>query len=237
MQDELRAAAPDLNIEIVGINQITSAAYNSLIANRTLAWLQDTTNATAQLHWQAVYRDVRILDWKNEVQAVYNLTEHDLAIETNRAALKAIFLAAAKSADSDGDGLPDSWELHYFGNLSSGPDDDPDLDGVNNRTEFAFGTNPTDPKSFQPIRVVPQQTTPGPIVFAFRRPAGSILSYVIETAPKLGGGWVVDANLLNIQQPRNLYDGTGTAEVTCWPTDAARKEPIQFMRVGPVARP
>jgi Bacterial Ig domain/IPT/TIG domain len=45
-------------------------------------------------------------------------------------------------ADSDADGLPDVWELLYFGNLLQGPTGDPDGDGVNNIQEFLQGRNP-----------------------------------------------------------------------------------------------
>lgn len=48
-------------------------------------------------------------------------------------------------ADSDADGLPDAWELRYFGNrLSATPQGDPDSDGHSNYEEFVSGTNPND---------------------------------------------------------------------------------------------
>jgi hypothetical protein len=43
---------------------------------------------------------------------------------------------------ADYDGLPDPWEVTYFGNLYSGPNDDPDGDGVTNLQEYQQGTNP-----------------------------------------------------------------------------------------------
>ena len=45
--------------------------------------------------------------------------------------------------DSDQDGLPDWWELKYFGNLNQGPGDDPDGDGLTNLQEYQYGTDPT----------------------------------------------------------------------------------------------
>jgi Bacterial Ig domain/IPT/TIG domain len=45
--------------------------------------------------------------------------------------------------DSDADGLPDLWELQYFGNLLQGPNDDPDGDGATNLQEFNQGRNPS----------------------------------------------------------------------------------------------
>ncbi len=45
--------------------------------------------------------------------------------------------------DTDADGLPDSWETHFFGNLTSQSGaGDADLDGVGNREEFLAGTSP-----------------------------------------------------------------------------------------------
>jgi len=46
--------------------------------------------------------------------------------------------------DTDGDGLPDKWEIDHFSNLNMGPFDDPDGDGVNNKDEFNGNSDPTD---------------------------------------------------------------------------------------------
>ncbi len=51
----------------------------------------------------------------------------------------------ADDGDSDGDGLPDSWELLHFGNLNQGPGDDPDSDGLDNEGEFAANSDPNNP--------------------------------------------------------------------------------------------
>ena len=45
--------------------------------------------------------------------------------------------------DSDGDGLPDWWEMQYFGNLNQNSNGDPDGDGLTNLQEFQQGRNPT----------------------------------------------------------------------------------------------
>jgi hypothetical protein len=49
--------------------------------------------------------------------------------------------------DSDHDGLPDTWELVFFGNLTHGPNEDADGDGATNLGESIAGTDPTDPAS------------------------------------------------------------------------------------------
>ncbi len=51
--------------------------------------------------------------------------------------------ASGKCYDSDSDGMPDWWEIKYFGNLSKNPNDDYDGDGVSNYVEYLEGRNPT----------------------------------------------------------------------------------------------
>lgn len=47
--------------------------------------------------------------------------------------------------DTDGDGLPDSWERFYFGNLDHDGTEDSDHDGLTNLQEYHAGTDPTKP--------------------------------------------------------------------------------------------
>jgi hypothetical protein len=60
----------------------------------------------------------------------------------------------AVTDDSDGDQLPDGWEILYFGNLNQNGSGDPDGDGINNATELAEGTNPNNAASLRPRLVV-----------------------------------------------------------------------------------
>jgi hypothetical protein len=58
---------------------------------------------------------------------------------------------AALLLDSNRDGLPDSWEIANFGNLTSQrAEGDPDHDGVSNLDEFFDSTNPNSNTSFRP---------------------------------------------------------------------------------------
>ena len=54
---------------------------------------------------------------------------------------------AGGGADSDGDGLNDTWEQDNFGDLNQTGSDDPDDDGLNNTAEFDLGTDPNDADS------------------------------------------------------------------------------------------
>ena len=55
----------------------------------------------------------------------------------------SLFLSARSWADSDDSGLPDWWQLQYFGHLGVDPYADPDNDGWNNLQEFQNNTSPT----------------------------------------------------------------------------------------------
>ena len=49
--------------------------------------------------------------------------------------------------DTDNDGLPDQWEMQYFGNLFQGPNDDFDNDSYSNIEEWNRETDPTNERS------------------------------------------------------------------------------------------
>lgn len=53
-----------------------------------------------------------------------------------------ILLTIDSSVDTDGNGLPDSWEWKHFGSLGNLPGADPDGDWLVNIDEYAAGTDP-----------------------------------------------------------------------------------------------
>lgn len=57
-------------------------------------------------------------------------------------------IRGGESPDSDGDGLPDAWELAMFGDLNQTSTNDPDVDGFDNVSEYIAGTQATNVLSF-----------------------------------------------------------------------------------------
>jgi len=210
----LKSARPDFNIEILGINAISDEVYNPLIiGSSTLPWLQDSMAENVWETWGVEWRDVRILDAENRLFATMNLTSHDLALEENRAALKSLFLQAAKAADVDGDHLPDTWEKRYFSNTDPQPQDDPDHDGRDNFTEFAFGTDPTKPDLESLIRTgFSSARLPVTYTAEFFRPAGSIIDFSVDYAKSLSN-WVAGSPEIKASSSQILFDGTGRMKI------------------------
>jgi hypothetical protein len=178
---------------------------------------------------------VRILDPQNRLTGVYNLTTNDLTFATNRAALKALLLNAARLLDADNDRLPDDWEMIYFGNLDATGDQDADADGASNLNEFYFGSNPTNALSRPNLRI--SYTLNGGLrrpVLTYRRHSGGASAYGLEASADLSL-WS-DAIGVSSVSLTPFYDGTGTATVTAvldWPAPAATNRSFRLRASGP----
>jgi YD repeat-containing protein len=61
---------------------------------------------------------------------------------------------AAVFTDTDNDGLEDSWETTFFGDLSRTGLDDKDQDGSSDRAEFLAGTTPTNAVSVLKVQKI-----------------------------------------------------------------------------------
>jgi Tol biopolymer transport system component len=91
------------------------------------------------------------------------------------------------TADSDGDGLPDDWELYYFGDLTHDGMADTDGDGLTDRAEWIAGTNPRDPESA--LRLTAERSpTDQAVVLSW--PVAALRSYRVQYRDSLSdGGW------------------------------------------------
>jgi hypothetical protein len=90
--------------------------------------------------------------------------------------------------DTNGDGLPDAWQIHYFGSITSPDarlDADPDHDGFNNLQEYLAGTDPTDPNSYLKLDSVEVGQTNSAV--RFNAVAGK--TYTVLSTSSLFSGW------------------------------------------------
>lgn len=81
-------------------------------------------------------------------------------LDTDAASLAVTNIDAIVAVDTDGDsdGIPDWWELQYFGSTNVNLTLDQDSDGVSNADEYVADTNPTNSASylrFTEVLVVP----------------------------------------------------------------------------------
>lgn len=99
----------------------------------------------------------------------------------------------AAVADSDGDGLPDAWEAHYFGGLGQSAGS-LNANGLTARQNFVAGTNPNDPESVFELGV---ELNSGQMSVSFvtlraEGPGyeGLTRRYSLETSPaSIGSSW------------------------------------------------
>jgi PKD repeat protein len=69
------------------------------------------------------------------------ITDNDGATTTETGVV--VVSSALPNGDTDNDGLPDTWEMQYWGNLAQTASADPDLDDLTNLQEYQGGTDPT----------------------------------------------------------------------------------------------
>jgi hypothetical protein len=88
-------------------------------------------------------------------------------------AISGFFFGGALGPDSNADGLPDWWQIRYFGDVAlaaAAPGADPDGDGNTNLREYRDGTDPTQPGGAGIFRIVATADANG-VVF----PAGNVI--------------------------------------------------------------
>ena len=107
--------------------------------------------------------------------------------------------------DTDGNGLPDWWELQYFGHLTgTDPNADPDHDGMNNLAEWIAGTNPTNAASVLRASVV--SNSPSGVVVSWSSVAGK--NYWLARSTNLLTGFSTISTNIAATAPTNFLTDT-----------------------------
>ena len=102
--------------------------------------------------------------------------------------------------DFNNDGLPDCWEIAYFGSIYTyGPNSDPDGDGLSNLQEFQLGTDPTVPNTGTMVNtmVLPVYNADG--TFGFSALGVLNQQYRVQSSSSLQpGSWTDVTNFIQL---------------------------------------
>ena len=111
----------DLPVAIAGIHLFGASQNSVMFSGKKLSWMRETTTFRPWQTWRVPitsrpgqeirWRDIVIVDENNKFIAVQNLTENPITDPANYTRLRNTLIAAATTADSDVDGIPDRWEL------------------------------------------------------------------------------------------------------------------------------
>lgn len=113
--------------------------------------------------------------------------------------------------DTDGNGIPDDWELAHFNQIGIDPEGDPDGDGLSNREEWKAGTDPNMFGSQFSIVTI-EGDSQGGISIQWNSVEGR--SYSVLRSTDLLGEFLPIASGLSATPPLNVYldnsvDGDG----------------------------
>jgi hypothetical protein len=135
--------------EINALPQISHQPRNSVVESGETASFVVVATGTKPLGYQWRFNNTNI-NATTEALLLLNVgtnSEGQYSVVVTNAFGSVTSAPALLVIDSDGDGMGDTWEVAYFGNLTKTATADFDGDGASNLQEFLDGTDPTDSNS------------------------------------------------------------------------------------------
>lgn len=137
-------SAGAVSVKYATSNGTATAGVDYAATTGTLSWADgDWTSKT----FTVAIADDASYEGDETVYLVLSNPTGGTALSQPRASMLTI--AENELRDSDADGMPDAWEIAYFGGTNNTPRGDPasdwDGDGLLNLQEYTAGTNPTNP--------------------------------------------------------------------------------------------
>ena len=141
-----RETPASTGVEILTASATSRSGSFSAPATNTIAYTPNSVFGDSELSESQIAEG-----WYYD-QVAYRITDG-----INKSPHHFLRIVGFKRDTSPSDGLPDSWMSTHFATTSAGspgdihhPDSDPDGDGLSNRVEFAYGSDPNDFNSGNP---------------------------------------------------------------------------------------
>ena len=141
------------------------------------------TNTQANIRYEIQSRtNLLQTDWQSEGSIYGSETGNWTPLSVPQNGRENLFIRLKSWADSDGSGLPDWWQLQYFGHTGVDPYGNPAGDGWNNLQKFQNGMNPNTfytPPAPQGVTANLHQISQSATVSWLPSP-GAVTGYIVE---------------------------------------------------------
>ena len=123
-------------------DEVSNGTWSTLDASSS----NDTAGIITNYTWVITYKGVETTSFAKMEPIKFSdlgLYKIILTVTDDKGNSSAAFTAVYSILDSNGNSLPDWWEVKYFKNLNQAAAGDYDHDGYTNLQEYAAGTDPT----------------------------------------------------------------------------------------------